>query len=301
METSRITIGPIANAGNDSPNSETTPTVLSRHLPRCSAARMPGGNRSQQRNHQRGKGQLQRVGISLQDEVRDRIVQPQRMPKVSVQHSAPVVQVLLAQRQIESVLMAQRGQIGRRCAFAQHLLHRIARHQVNQQKDQRDHQPDNGKRIQQTRGPARAAASCASSCRQRGRMRRGCFGRNRLDAHAADAVSTHLDNSVAASLKIHALARRGNVPKLRQQEPGQRLHPAIARQVTSASASPGRADSLRHPCRTPPPASVQRGRIPTSNSSSISPISCSIASSTVTSPTVEPCSSTTIARCRRRS
>src|ERR1700744_5663388 len=62
----------------------------------------------------------------------------------------PVAEVLMAQRQIESVLMTQGVQIGRRCTFAQHLRHRIAGYEVNQQKDQGNYQPDNRKRVQQT-------------------------------------------------------------------------------------------------------------------------------------------------------
>jgi len=51
------------------------------------------------------------------------------------------------------------------------------------------------------------------------------------DPSAADAVSAHLDNSVAATLEIHAFANIRNMPKLSQQKTGQRLHAAIARQV----------------------------------------------------------------------
>ena len=62
----------------------------------------------------------------------------------------PVAEILLTQRQIESVLMTQRIQVRRGGPFAQHLRHRITGYKVNQQKDQRDHQPDNRERIQQT-------------------------------------------------------------------------------------------------------------------------------------------------------
>ena len=44
-------------------------------------------------------------------------------------------------------------------------------------------------------------------------------------------MSTHLDNSVAATLEIDAFANIRNMPKLSQQKAGQRLHAAIARQV----------------------------------------------------------------------
>jgi len=39
--------------------------------------------------------------------------------------------------------MAQGAYIRWSCAIAQHLLNRIAGHQMNEQKNQRDHQPDN--------------------------------------------------------------------------------------------------------------------------------------------------------------
>jgi len=37
-----------------------------------------------------------------------------------VQDAGPVVQVLLMERQIEAVLMAQGGDVGRGCAIAEH-------------------------------------------------------------------------------------------------------------------------------------------------------------------------------------
>jgi hypothetical protein len=62
-----------------------------------------------------------------------------------VENSAPVVQVLRPERLIVAVLVAQGADVGRGCALAEHLEDGVAGNQVNEQKNERDHQPDNRK------------------------------------------------------------------------------------------------------------------------------------------------------------
>ena len=52
--------------------------------------------------------------------------------------------VLQAERLIEAQRMPQLRRRAGRCAFTKHLLHRIAWHNVNHQKDEREHQPQGG-------------------------------------------------------------------------------------------------------------------------------------------------------------
>src|ERR1700760_4207627 len=74
--------------------------------------------------------------------------------------------------------------------------------------------------------PARAVASCASLY-----CRGGCMdsisGWNRLNAYTADAMTTHLGNSVAATLEIYAFANLRNMTELREQEASEGLYAPI--------------------------------------------------------------------------
>ena len=101
------------------------------------------GHRQGQAESQCGEGERQRVRIARGDQVGHRIMEADGAAQVAVQNAGPVVDVLRAQRQIESVLMAQRGQVRGRGAVAQHLQDGIAGDEMNEQEDQRDHQPDN--------------------------------------------------------------------------------------------------------------------------------------------------------------
>ena len=80
-----------------------------------------------------------------------RIVEPNGSPQIAVQHSAPVESVLRVERQIETVCVAQRGNVSRTRALAQHLLNRIARHNVDKQEDDGHHQPQHGQRVPKAR------------------------------------------------------------------------------------------------------------------------------------------------------
>ena len=73
--------------------------------------------------------------------MRNRVVQPDRVAQFPVQNPVPVVEILPAQRLVETVLVAQSINVGGRRTLPQHLQNRIARHQVNEQKHQRNHQP----------------------------------------------------------------------------------------------------------------------------------------------------------------
>ena len=59
-----------------------------------------------------------------------------------MEHALPVVEVLLAEREVESVGVAGGGQVGGGSAFAEHLGDGVSGDYVDQEKNERDHQPD---------------------------------------------------------------------------------------------------------------------------------------------------------------
>ena len=65
-----------------------------------------------------------------------------------MQHSLPVVDILLAQRHVEAVGVASRLNISRGRAFAEHLNDGIAGHRVDEQEDDGDDEPDHRQRVQ---------------------------------------------------------------------------------------------------------------------------------------------------------
>src|SRR5580698_5095334 len=72
-----------------------------------------------------------------------RIVEANGTTQVPVQDAIPIVQILSWERLVKVILVAQAVDVSRSCAFAQHLLDRVAWNKVDEQKDQRDHKPDN--------------------------------------------------------------------------------------------------------------------------------------------------------------
>jgi hypothetical protein len=73
--------------------------------------------------------------------MRDGIIQAQGVPQIAVQRAAPIVDILLAQRHIQPVRMAESRDILSAGAFAEHLFDRITRNDMDKKKDDRHHQP----------------------------------------------------------------------------------------------------------------------------------------------------------------
>ncbi len=91
--------------------------------------------------------------------VADALIEAERRAEIAVQHAFPVVEVLLAQRDIEAVGVARGLDVGGGSAFAEHLQDRIAGDEVDQKEDQRDHQPDYRQRVQRRGGIGSGAFS----------------------------------------------------------------------------------------------------------------------------------------------
>jgi len=59
-------------------------------------------------------------------------------------YPAPVAKVLRVERRVEAVGVAENGNVGRRGSFAEHLDDGIARYEMDQKEDDRDHDPEDG-------------------------------------------------------------------------------------------------------------------------------------------------------------
>ncbi len=85
------------------------------------------------------------VGIAGRDEVGHRFVEADGTAQVTVKDAGPIAQVLLVKGQVEEVLVAQRCRVRGASTIAEHLLNGVAGNQMDEQKDQRNHQPNDGK------------------------------------------------------------------------------------------------------------------------------------------------------------
>jgi hypothetical protein len=117
-------------------------------------------NRGCDTDEKSGDGESERVGVALQDEVGDGVVEAKRLAEVDVEQAVPVTRVLLAEWGIEAVRVTERGDVGGCGAFAEHLDDGIAGHEVDKQEDDRDNHPqdrkceeDAAKRLPESGGP----------------------------------------------------------------------------------------------------------------------------------------------------
>lgn len=113
---------------------------------------MPAGMESSRADEERGQRQFDGVGVAVEHQRGDALAHAQRLAEIAVQHAFPIVDVLHVQRQIEAILMTQGGHVSGARAVAQHLLDGVAGHQMNQEENERDHQPQHGQGVEQTDG-----------------------------------------------------------------------------------------------------------------------------------------------------
>ena len=91
----------------------------------------PGGDGENDGYKERRQSELQCVGIALGEQARHALVVAEGWAEVAVQHTAPVVEILLAERGVESVGVARGLDVGGGRAFAEHLLDGIAGNEVD--------------------------------------------------------------------------------------------------------------------------------------------------------------------------
>ena len=90
---------------------------------------------------------MQCVGIALRDQAADALIETERRPKVAAQNSLPIMQILLSKGHVKTVRVARSGNISCRRAFAEHLQDGVAWDEMDQKKNDRHDQPDDGSRV----------------------------------------------------------------------------------------------------------------------------------------------------------
>src|ERR1039458_4850308 len=70
------------------------------------------------------------------------VVQAEGLAEVGVEDAAPIAEVLRVERGVEAIGVAQGGDVGGGRALAEHLDDGVAGDEVDQQKDDRDHHPE---------------------------------------------------------------------------------------------------------------------------------------------------------------
>jgi len=85
---------------------------------------------------------LQCVGVTLRDHLADALAVADGSSEVSVKDALPIIEVLLAEREIEPVSMARSLEIGDGETFTEHLLNWVSGDEVDQEEDERDDEPD---------------------------------------------------------------------------------------------------------------------------------------------------------------
>ena len=103
---------------------------------------MPAGMESGDADEERGEGEREGVGIALEDEVGDGVVEAEGLAEVGVEETVPVVAVLLAERGVETVGVAEGGDVGGGGAFAEHLDDGVAGDEMDEEEDDGDDDPE---------------------------------------------------------------------------------------------------------------------------------------------------------------
>jgi hypothetical protein len=66
------------------------------------------------------------------------------MAEVEARDAVPVVEVLLAEGDVEAVGVAEGGDVSGGCSFAEHLLDGVSGDEVDEEEDEGDDEPDDG-------------------------------------------------------------------------------------------------------------------------------------------------------------
>ncbi len=132
-----------------------------------------GGDGGGDADEERGEGEGEGVGVALQDEVSDGVVQAEGLAEVGVEDSVPVVGVLLCERSVEAVGVAEGVDVGGGGAFAEHLDDGVAGDEMDEEEDDGDDDPEDGECEEDAaeRASSRAALRLRGSRRDAGFLR----------------------------------------------------------------------------------------------------------------------------------
>ena len=102
-------------------------------------------------NDEGGEGEFERRRVVFEDDAENRLLKAKRFAEIAADHAGKIMPILLGQRLVETERVAQLKQVGSGGAFAEHLLHRIARDDVREKKNHGENQPQRRKRIGETK------------------------------------------------------------------------------------------------------------------------------------------------------
>src|SRR5208282_638880 len=94
------------------------------------------------------ESELKRSWVAFEDHAAHWRLKFKGLPQIAADNLTKVMPILDNQRLVEAQGMAQLFDLPRRCAFPQHLLDRVARNDMDQQKNHGEHQPERGEREQ---------------------------------------------------------------------------------------------------------------------------------------------------------
>ena len=141
------------------------------HQARPAIDRRPGPERGgyaerqgqAERQGERGAGQLERRGVAAGDGADDRGAECNRLPQVPARRAEEEAGVLRRERAVEAQVAAQRRHVRGRRGLAEHDLHRVAGHEVQEGEDERHHTEERRYEEHEATGAERAGHSVFKS------------------------------------------------------------------------------------------------------------------------------------------
>lgn len=142
----------------------------------------PCGDGNCRANEQRKEGRLKGRGISREHDARHGLLKADRFAEVPAHDASEIAAILHGNRQIEAKRVAKLLKIFGPCHFAEHLLNGVAGHDVRQQENHGEDQPQSGQ------GEQKAEPEVADHASRRGflfaRPAREVFVRSERDGSA---------------------------------------------------------------------------------------------------------------------
>jgi hypothetical protein len=108
------------------------------------------GDGNRRTNNQREECELESRRVSLENDAAHGRLEFEGLTQVTAEQLSEIVCVLGVKREIQAERMTQLYDLPGGRAFPKHLLHGIARYDVNHQKDERKDEPERGKRQQES-------------------------------------------------------------------------------------------------------------------------------------------------------
>src|SRR5271169_108294 len=99
-----------------------------------------GGKCDRRANKQGQEGKLNCGGVAFEDDAAYRRLKFKGLPQITANHLTKIASILDVERLIETERVPQLRRLTRRGSLSEHLLDRIARYNVDQEKNHGEHQ-----------------------------------------------------------------------------------------------------------------------------------------------------------------